>query len=145
MSSYGSNRIYTGSVTAVFTQVVRHYMHGPPPSVPPGMNCGKAVRIMRELPATCVIVTSPDGRPEGILTERDVLRRIAFLKDESAPVSSVMTSPLHSIRDDDYLYRGIAIMNRNGLRHLPVINHAGLLCGIMHLKDTLSEYRNRVV
>lgn len=145
MSSYGSDKMYTGSVAAVFTQVVRHYMHGPPPAVPPDMSCSKAVRIMRELPATCVIVTSPDGRPEGILTERDVLRRIAFQIDGSAPVSSVMTSPLHSIRDDDYLYRGIATMNKNGLLHLPVIDHNSLLCGILHLKDTLSESINRVV
>ena len=145
MSSYDSDKMQTGSVAAVFTQVVRHYMHGPPPAVPPDMDCGKAVRLMRELPATCVIVTSPDGKPEGILTELDVLRRIAFLKDESAPVSSVMTSPVYSIRDDDYLYRGIATMNRNGLRHLPVIDHAGLLCGILHLKDTLSKSINKVV
>ena len=145
MSSYGSDKMYTGSVAAVFTQVVRHYMHGPPPAVPPNMSCSQAVRIMRELPAICIIMTSPDGRPEGILTERDVLRRIAFLKDESAPVSSVMTSPLRTIRDDDYLYRGIATMNRNGLSHLPVIDNAGLLCGILHLKDTLSESINRVV
>ena len=137
--------MHTGSVAAVFTQVVRHFMHVPPPAVPPDMSCGQAVQIMRELPATCVIVISPDGRPEGILTERDVLKRIAFQIDGSAPVSSVMTSPLHSIRDDDYLYRGIATMNRNGLRHLPVIDHAGLLCGILHLKDTLSESINRVV
>ncbi|HEB02500.1 MAG TPA: CBS domain-containing protein [Nitrospirae bacterium] len=145
LSSYGSDKMHTGSVAAVFTQVVRHYMHGPPPAVPPDMNCGKAVRIMRELPATCVIVTSPDGKPEGILTKRDILRRITYLKDESTPVSSVMTSPLRTIRDNDYLYRGIATMNRNGLRHLPVIDHDGLLCGILHLKDTLSKSINRVV
>ncbi|KKK73394.1 hypothetical protein LCGC14_2894270, partial [marine sediment metagenome] len=92
-----------------------------------------------------VIVTSPDGKPEGILTKRDILRRITYLKDESTPVSSVMTSPLRTIRDNDYLYRGIATMNRNGLRHLPVIDHDGLLCGILHLKDTLSKSINRVV
>jgi signal-transduction protein with cAMP-binding, CBS, and nucleotidyltransferase domain len=99
---------------------------------------------MRELPASTVIVTSPEGRPLGILTEQDVTRRIAFSIPATTPIVEIMTSPLHTIRDDDYLFHGIAIMRRMGLRHLPVVNSNGHIVGLMS-HDALAEAISRMV
>jgi signal-transduction protein with cAMP-binding, CBS, and nucleotidyltransferase domain len=100
---------------------------------------------MRESLCSSVVVATPEGHPIGILTEQDVVRRVAFLSPASTPVSEVMTSPLHIIHDDDYLFHGIALMRRLGLRQLPVINREGRLSGILHLHDALAGAVNRVV
>jgi signal-transduction protein with cAMP-binding, CBS, and nucleotidyltransferase domain len=93
---------------------------------------------MRDYPSSGVVIASPDGRPMGIITEQDVVRRIVFLNPATTPVTEVMTSPLKTIHDDDYLFHGIAIMHRHGLRHLPVVDKSGHLTGILHLHDALS-------
>jgi signal-transduction protein with cAMP-binding, CBS, and nucleotidyltransferase domain len=115
------------SVMAVFSRLVRDMMHGPPPTVLPAMPCGEALHIMRDFSASSIVVTSPERHPIGILTEQDVVRRVAFLNPSTTPVSEVMSSPVKTIHDDDYLFHGIAIMNRLGLRHLPVVDRGGYL------------------
>jgi signal-transduction protein with cAMP-binding, CBS, and nucleotidyltransferase domain len=94
---------------------------------------------MRERPSSSVIVTSPEGRPIGILTEQDVTRRVAFQDTAAVPVEALMSSPLHFIHDDDYLFRGIALMHRHRLRHLPVVDGSGKVVGILDLHNALAS------
>jgi signal-transduction protein with cAMP-binding, CBS, and nucleotidyltransferase domain len=131
-------REFNISVMAVFSRLVREYMREAPPTVHPAMPCGEALRIMREFPASSIVITSHERRPVGIITEQDVVRRIAFLNSSSTPVTEVMTSPLKVIHGEDYLFQGIALMKRFGLRHLPVVDRSGHLIGILGLHDALS-------
>ncbi len=131
-------RDFNVSIMSVFSRLVRENMRETPPAVHPDVSCGEVLRIMREFPASSVVITTPDGKPEGILTEQDVVRRIAFLNSAEARVSGVMTSPLKVVHDEDYLFHGIAIMQRYGLRHLPVIDRHGRLTGILNLHDALT-------
>ncbi len=133
------------SVLAVFSQVVRKHMREAPPTVQSNMTSGEALRIMRELPASSVVITTPGGRPIGILTEQDVVRRIAFLNSASTCVSEVMTSPLKVILDEDYLFHGIAIMQKCGLRHLPVVDRSGNLTGVLNLNDALTGASSHIL
>jgi len=131
-------RDYHVSVMTVFSHLVCDYMRDAPPTVQSTLPCGNALRIMREFPASNIIIATADGRPIGILTEQDVVRRIAFLNPESTPVADVMTSPLKIILEEDYLFRGIAIMQKFGLHHLPVVDLSGHLTGILSLDDALT-------
>jgi signal-transduction protein with cAMP-binding, CBS, and nucleotidyltransferase domain len=126
------------SMLAVFSQIVREHMREAPPTVQSNMTSGEALRIMREFSASSVIIATADGRPIGILTEQDVVRRIAFLNPASTPVAEVMTSPLKIILKEDYLFRGIAIMQKFGLHHLPVVDLSGHLTGMLSLDDALT-------
>jgi signal-transduction protein with cAMP-binding, CBS, and nucleotidyltransferase domain len=132
------------SVMAVFSRLVRDIMRGAPPTVLPAIPCGEAMRIMRDYSVSSIVVISSEGRPIGILTEQDVVRRIAFLNPATTPVSEVMSSPVKTIHDDDYLFHGIAIMNRFGLGHLPALDRNGDLTGILHLNDALKVTVTRV-
>jgi signal-transduction protein with cAMP-binding, CBS, and nucleotidyltransferase domain len=49
-----------------------------------------------------------------------------------------MTSPLKVIHDEDYLFQGIAVMQRFGLSHLPVVDRSGHLTGILSLHDAIT-------
>ena len=128
-----------GTRTAVFRQLVRDHCRADAIVVPPGTSCAAAVQRMagNRRGASSIIVAAADGRPIGILTERDVARRIAFQMAPDIPVEQAMSAPLVTIRADDYLYHGIAEMRRRDLRHLPVVD-GDRVVGVLDLHAALA-------
>lgn len=88
---------------------------------------------------TAIVILDDGRRPAGIITEQDVVRRIAFNADMAQPARDVMTRDIHAIHRDDSLFIAIARMRRLGFRHLPVIDDDGQLCGILQLNDVLVD------
>ena len=117
-------------------------MGAAPPAVTADTPCGDAVRAMAG--ATCAIVMDR-ARAAGIVTERDVVRRIAFRLDAARPVADAMTAPLATVAEDDKLYRAVAAMRRHRLRHLPVLDSAGRLAGMITLESALAAGASRMV
>ena len=113
-------------------------MRGAPVVVQSGTTCATAVEMMRRMEASSVIIANAERRPLGILTEEDVSRRIAYRLPGDTPVERTMSSPVHTIRDDDYLYHAIAYMRRRGLRHMPVVGSDRRVVGLLHLHEALA-------
>lgn len=125
------------SQTAVFGRRVREYMEAAPPLVASGTHCGEAVGLMRQYGASSVLVGDNAGRLTGIVTEQDVVQRVAFRAARTTPVDEVMSGPVLTIRDDDFLFHAIALMRRRNLRHLPVLDRNNRLAGILNLHTAL--------
>ena len=92
---------------------------------------------MAEGNRSCVLAVAPDGRLAGIMTERDIARRIAFRLPPEAPLAAVMTTPAMSVRDDDYLYRAVSRLRRHDFRHLPVVDADGRPVGVIDFRQVL--------
>jgi CBS domain-containing protein len=133
------------SRTAAFSEVVRDHMGPAPPSVPLGSPCHEAVLIMRQRSADSVLVVNPDNRIKGIVTEHDVARKMAYQLAGSTSVNEVMSSPVHTIREDDYLYHAIAAMRRRDLMHMPAIDQQGRVVGLLHLHTALAAVFCRLI
>jgi CBS domain-containing protein len=75
----------------------------------------------------------------GIVTERDVMRRIAAEGADAlaAPIGRFASRPLASIRAAAFSYRAIGRMDRLKIRHLAVRDEAGRLLGIVSARDLL--------
>lgn len=83
-----------------------------------------------------------DGREVvGIMSERDVI--YCLRSDGPAildwPVSRVMTSPAITVTVDAPVLAALSQMSRRKIRHLPVVDHDGLI-GIVSIGD-LVQYR----
>lgn len=124
------------SQTAVFTRLVREHMRTPPPAVAPETPCREAVARLVEAAATAILVAD-EGGILGIVTEQDIARRLAFQTDPATPIADVMSGAVASVRADDYLFHAIARMRRNGLRHMPVVDSAGDVVGMVELHTAL--------
>jgi CBS domain-containing protein len=75
----------------------------------------------------------------GIVTERDVLRVVAEGHEPKAiSVRDVMTADPVTIGPDTTLRDAAAIMFDKWFRHLPVVDDAGTVLGIISLRDLLS-------
>jgi len=79
-----------------------------------------------------------NGTLVGIVTERDIVRRVALRCEADEPLFSVMTPKPYRVSGHDYLYYAIAMMRRRKLRHMPVVDDANRPIGVIHLHDALA-------
>ena len=86
----------------------------------------------------CIIVTSKEGKPLGIITERDLVRRVLAknIKPDSFKAKEVMTSPLIMIDPGEKISDAARRMSRLNIRRLGVI-YKGQLVGVLSSKDVL--------
>lgn len=128
------------SRTAVFSKLARDFMRPREEvlAVRSGTACADMISQLASTRASCSVVVDAGGRPIGIVTERDIALRIAFRVAGETPVERIMTSPVMTIRRQDYLYHAIALMRRHGLRHMPVVDSGGVLSGLLFLHDALA-------
>lgn len=83
-----------------------------------------------------------DGKVIGIITERDVLRKIvAKGKDpKTTPVKDIMTSPIITIGPENSVEEANEIMTSKNIRRLPVEEN-GKVIGMITLKDVSKSLR----
>ena len=94
-------------------------------------------KVQRE-GAGCVIV-SKDGRPIGIMTERDVLMKIVARDVEyNEPVDNFMTPDPLTLTPDSTIGEAISLMNQQGFRNIPIINPStGEAIALFQIQDVI--------
>jgi signal-transduction protein with cAMP-binding, CBS, and nucleotidyltransferase domain len=102
-----------------------------------GTRVTEAARKMADLGIGAVLVER-DGQVAGILTERDLARRVCFreLDPADTPVEQVMTSPVAYITTNATVADTMKVMSETHCRHLPVFE-AGELVGVISLGDLI--------
>jgi signal-transduction protein with cAMP-binding, CBS, and nucleotidyltransferase domain len=113
-------------------------MQAPPVVVPGDLPALEVVARMAEARASAAVILEQSGRIAGILTEQDVTRRIAGQEVGARPVAHLMTRPVATIGAEQPLYEAIGFMRRLRLRHMPVVDAAGALAGVLYLHDALA-------
>ncbi len=98
----------------------------------------KIAKLLNENKFGCVIVTNQDGKPLGIITERDLVVRVLAknLKPEDILAKDVMTAPLATIEPEATISDAARRMSRLDVRRLGVI-YRGDLIGVISSKDIL--------
>jgi CBS domain-containing protein/DNA-directed RNA polymerase subunit RPC12/RpoP len=101
----------------------------------------KAAQVMAESNRGSVVVTRK-GTAVGILTERDVLKRVVAksLNPGSTKAKDVMTGSPVTIEKDKPLREAIDLMNRKGLRRMLVTENDKIV-GIFTLRDIVQHTR----
>lgn len=102
-----------------------------------GDTVAEAAAKMRQQQTGSLLIT--DGsKLLGIITERDVLRVVAEGKDPKAvSIEEEMTKDPVAIDPDTKLKDAADLMFTHWFRHLPVVNSAGDLKGIISTRDLL--------
>ena len=126
------------SQTAAFRRRVRDCMRTPPVIVTGELSVLEVVARMAEAGASAVVVVDPEGSPSGILTQQDVTRRIVGGPTMDQTVGTLMTRPVATVTEGQWLYEAIGLMRRLGFRHMPVVDGAGRLTGMFDLHEALT-------
>ena len=95
----------------------------------------KAAEIMAQLDVSAIIVAA-EGKTKGILTERDILKRIVAEGKNSrkTKVKDIMSSPLVTIEPSTDLEEAARLMFEKKIKNLPV-SHENRLIGLINLQD----------
>ena len=103
----------------------------------PDASVVEAARIMSQHRVGCLLVVSGQGHLIGILTERDINRRVVArgLDPENTPASKVMTKRLVTISNRATITEAFERMVKGGFHHLPLVNSKGKLRGAVSLAD----------
>lgn len=99
---------------------------------------GDAVAVLRDRSIGALVVDHPDGRIEGIVSERDVVRAVANhgLGALGKLVASVMTRDVSVCSLDDTADDLMRVMTDRRIRHVPVVDD-GRLVGIVSIGDVV--------
>jgi signal-transduction protein with cAMP-binding, CBS, and nucleotidyltransferase domain len=99
----------------------------------------KAAQMMREMGTGNILILFK-GEPKGILTERDVLYRVAAddLVASTIPVRKIMTSPMISIEADAPLSEGVQLMAKHKIRTVFVTDH-GKPLGLLNMRAIVGD------
>lgn len=119
-------------------------MSAPPLTIADKATLTQAIGLMTGSKVSSLFV-SKSGNPGGtldeysILTERDVMRRIAAngAGAFSERAGDIASGPLASIRADAFVYRAMGRMNDLKIRHLAVVSEQGNLAGAISARDLL--------
>lgn len=101
----------------------------------------EAARILMTHRIGSVIVVERGRTVAGILTERDVVRGVFEKANQCAtlPVRKLMTADPVACREDDSVDKVIHEMTSRRFRHMPVVDKADQLVGVISIGDVLKS------
>ena len=89
-----------------------------------------------------VVVEEKAGRrhPVGIVTDRDIVVEVvaAGVDPDALTVGDIMGPEVATVRESEGLFEALRYMRGKGVRRMPVVDHEGILVGILTLDDLLS-------
>lgn len=110
-------------------------------TIPPDRPVIEALELLRSAGVGALVV-SPDGRAiVGMLSERDIVRCLAAdgALAVHEPVRALMSVEVLTCRANDRTEELMARMTERRVRHLPVVDDDGMLCGIISIGDVVKS------
>ena len=112
-------------------------------TIDPQQPSKEAARLLAEHNIGALVVVNEAGKLVGIISERDIIRAAARLKDAlSRPVKEAMTKEVIIGLPNDDLIAVAHAMTDKGFRHLPIMDQ-GELVGIISMKDIVEYQRDQ--
>ncbi len=99
-----------------------------------------AITVMSKRNIGSVIIVDDDRRVAGIVTERDMLRRVLgeHLDQQTTTLGSIMTTEVRTAKADDEIVDWMRLMSNERFRHLPVVDADGRLINVLSQGDFVS-------
>jgi len=83
------------------------------------------------------LVVIRNGKPVGILTDTDIIRRVVAKnkKPETVKIINVMSKPLITVKPNETYLEAAKKLRKNNIKRLPVVSEVGKLIGLLSLSD----------
>ncbi len=124
-----------------FSRPVRSLIRQTPLSVKPDTPLAEALAAMDRARVGSVVVCNDAATPVGILTLKDVLKRVTLAGIPlTTPIASVMTADPATLEGAAPVSDALLLMARQGIHHMPLVE-AGRLIGVISEKDVFALRR----
>jgi CBS domain-containing protein len=101
----------------------------------------EVVRVLTEHNVGALVVTDPTGEIVGIVSERDIVHQLARVGVATLDltVDQVMTADVLRCTPHDSADDVMQTMTQRRMRHLPVVDDAGRMIGIVSIGDVVKS------
>ena len=114
-------------------------------TAPGNISAGEAVRRMADRSISCLIVAR-DGRPAGIITERDVVRLLtAPSRLEELRLYDIMSCPVVCVEADRPVFEAAMLMKKRRMRRLVVVDDDSRVLGLVTQSDIVRGLESKYV
>ncbi len=99
-------------------------------------------RKMNKNRVSSVVVMASNGKPLGIITEKDLVHKVLSTDkpDLNRRAHEIMSDNLITVKPDDFSYRALLMMTKYNIKHIVITDDNDVLHGIITVKDLI---RNR--
>ncbi|MFI0395465.1 CBS domain-containing protein [Paracoccus jiaweipingae] len=106
----------------------------------PDATVAEAAQILAEKRIGAVVVSGDGARPDGILSERDIVRAMARTEGDvrGLKVSELMTAKVKTCTESEDALTVLERMTEGRFRHLPVVDAQGRMLGVVSIGDAVS-------
>jgi CBS domain-containing protein len=106
-----------------------------------GSTVAEAVKLMAKHTISCVIVVDKGFKPIGIITERDMVKRVLKnkLDTNNTKIGDVMTVPVITLPANRRITDAVNLMHKYHFRRIVVVTTQNKLLGILTQSDLLME------
>lgn len=113
-----------------------------PVKVSPDAPCGHLARLMRDKGIGSVVVVE-DGKPVGIVTERDLVHRVmaASMNPDGCTAAQISSRPVVAISVHTDVEMAVDTMNEYRIRRLVVVDDHDKVAGILTTDDLARKLR----
>lgn len=107
-------------------------------TLPCTSNAFEAAKLIKEHRIGCVVVTHDQKKLDGIITAKDLVRRVMAedLEPKKVKLEKVMSKYVKSVSPDMPASEAVKLMARHDIRRLPVVEN-GKLIGVITDKNVL--------
>ena len=109
--------------------------------ISPEKSIRESARQMRVEHVGSLVVVDQDGKPIGMLTDRDItIEGVARGVDvDQTTVRDLMTAPVVTATESEGMVTALARMREFGIRRLPIIDSEGKLVGVVTNSNLIKE------
>lgn len=109
--------------------------------ITPEKSIRESARQMRVEHVGSLVVVDQDGKPIGMLTDRDItIEGVARGVDvDQTTVRDLMTAPVVTATESEGMVTALARMREFGIRRLPIIDSEGKLVGVVTNSNLIKE------
>ena len=96
-----------------------------------------AVSLMIREKVGSVVVVDHSGKPVGIVTERDILKKVTGLNKDPKNIATqeIMSRPVRTIKTFDSIDTAAQIMTKNKIKRVVVVEQDGSPVGVLSITD----------
>lgn len=103
-----------------------------------------AAVTMKERKIDCVFIGNSVDRIDGIVSERDLVHTMALPIEEvgharAIPIGQVMSTPVITVHEDDFMHVALGRISRLDIRHLGVVGASGELAGWISTRELIRQ------
>lgn len=109
-------------------------------TIKPDATLEDAAKLLSERRIGAIVVSSDGRKPEGILSERDIVRQLGDKGPEvlNLPIREVMTTSVQTCTTGEDALHILERMTQGRFRHLPVVDGDGNMLGVISIGDAVS-------